>query len=167
MTRAVLLDLGNVVLGVDFRLVFDRWAEHGGTDTRHFHERWVLDDAYRAHETGAIEFAEYCDNLRRRFELSLSDAQWRDGWNEIWTDPFATVVDLLPAVAERYALYAFTNTNDTHAECWRSRYPNALAHFQHIFVSSEMGLRKPDTEAFEHVCSAIGHARFPACRRGT
>ena len=62
------------------------------------------------------------------------------------------MIELLPALAERYALYGFSNTNDTHAEFWRAEFGTELAAFESIFVSSEIGLRKPDAPAFEYVC---------------
>ena len=155
MTQAVLLDLGNVVLGVDFRRVFTHWAELAGVDEQRFYDRWEICQAYRAHETGDMAFEEYCGVLGERFEVDLPPGQWREGWNAIWTDPFHDVIELLPRVAERYHLCCFTNTNDTHAKSWRRRFPDCLASFATIYVSSEIGHRKPDTRAFEYVCGEM------------
>lgn len=156
MTKAVLLDLGNVVLGVDFRRVFSAWAEAANVSEQVFYDRWQIDDAYADHETGKIDFDQYADRLAERFKVNLSREQWRDGWNSLWTEPFHSVIELLPAIASRYDLYAFTNTNDTHAECWRALYGSALRPFEHIFVSSEIGVRKPHVDAFHYVCRAAG-----------
>lgn len=158
MTKAVLLDLGNVVLGIDFRRVFARWAELAGVDERRFYDNWAVDDAYKAHEVGEITFTEYCENLGLMFELELTEVQWQEGWNSLWTEPFHSVIELLPAVASRFELYGFTNTNNTHAAFWRPAFSRELSHFEHIFVSSEIGFRKPDESAFAHVCAQIEHA---------
>lgn len=155
MTQTVLLDLGNVVLGIDFRRVFTYWAKTGKVDEQRFYENWVMDDAYEAHEVGQLDFAAYSQHLSQVFDVQLSDEDWQRGWNDLWTEPFHKVTALLPRIAQRYPLYAFTNTNDTHAAEWRSRYPTELSPFQHIFVSSEIGLRKPDREAYHHVCDAM------------
>lgn len=37
---AILLDLGNVVLGVDFRRVFDFWSELSQVPSERFYSRW-------------------------------------------------------------------------------------------------------------------------------
>ena len=153
MTKAVLLDLGNVVLGIDFHRVFASWAQDAGVDKSRFYDKWRIDSAYKAHEVGAISFEEYCDNLASMFTVDLPVTAWRKGWNSLWTSPFTAVVQLLPAIKEDYGLCAFTNTNDTHAECWSSLYSAELAAFEHIFVSSHIGVRKPDTAAFERVCN--------------
>lgn len=154
--QAVLLDLGNVVLGIDFRRVFSAWASSANVDETVFYERWALDQAYKDHEIGALDFAAYTRALSARFDVEMSVPAWRDGWNDLWTEPFHDVVALLPLVAERYHLCGFTNTNQTHANRWRAAFPDELSSFAKIYVSSEIGLRKPDTESFSYVCADMG-----------
>ncbi len=156
--KAVLLDLGNVVLGIDFRRVFQSWADAAQVDVDLFYARWEIDQAYMDHEVGLIDFATYSQALTQRFNVQLSLAEWRAGWNNIWTEPFHSVIELLPQVSQRYALYGFSNTTDTHAACWRVKFSDSLSHFADIYVSSEIGLRKPDKAAFEYVCEDMGIA---------
>jgi len=52
--------------------------------------------------------------------------------------------------------YAFTNSNPTHHAFWSVRYAEVLESFRRVFVSSEMGLRKPERAAFAAIASAIG-----------
>ncbi len=158
MTQAVLLDLGNVVLGVNFHQVFRHWAAAARVDEERFYEHWRIDPAYQAHERGELDFADYAEHLAGVFDIELTHDEWLAGWNAIWTEPFHQVVDLLPHIAQRYPLYCFTNTNDAHAVHWRHHYADALTHFEHVFVSSEIGARKPDTSAFQQVCADMGHA---------
>ncbi len=156
MEKALLLDLGNVVLGIDFRRVFTYWAEAADVDEQVFYDGWAMDQAYREHEIGAINFSEYTETLSDRFGVALSADEWLAGWNSLWTDPFHGVIELLPQLADRYRLYGFSNTNEAHARDWRRRYETELAPFETIFVSSEIGLRKPDAQAFGYVCETIG-----------
>jgi len=155
MTRAVLLDMGNVVIGVDFRKVFRYWAQVASVDERVFHDRWSMDAAYAAHEVGEIDFAEYAAHMSQTFEVSMSLDAWRAGWNAIWTEPFHDVIALLPDLAARGPLYAFTNTNNTHTDYWSRVYESELSAFEHVFVSSHIGHRKPHPEAFAYVCKQM------------
>ena len=155
MTETVLLDLGNVVLGIDFRRVFRAWASSAEVPESIFYDGWALDQAYKDHEIGKIDFHAYTQALSDRFGVNLPIDAWQSGWNDIWTEPFHSVIDLLPEVAERYNLYAFTNTNDTHAAHWRDLFGHSLDSFDDIFVSSEIGLRKPDQQAFDYVCQCM------------
>jgi putative hydrolase of the HAD superfamily len=58
-------------------------------------------------------------------------------------------------------LYAFSNTNNAHVEHFSTVHADLLGHFRKIFLSSSIGLRKPDAEAYDHVVRAIG---VPASR---
>ena len=42
MEKAVLLDLGGVVLEIDFHRVFASWANDSGVDKSMFYEQWSL-----------------------------------------------------------------------------------------------------------------------------
>jgi putative hydrolase of the HAD superfamily len=59
-------------------------------------------------------------------------------------------------VKEKVLLYAFTNSNPTHQQVWSHRFAQVLSVFRTVFVSSELGKRKPEPEAFRAVAEAIG-----------
>jgi putative hydrolase of the HAD superfamily len=58
-------------------------------------------------------------------------------------------------------LYAFSNTNAAHVAHFSKTYADVLGHFRELYLSSTIGLRKPDKAAYEHVVNAIG---VPATR---
>jgi putative hydrolase of the HAD superfamily len=153
--EAILFDLGNVVLEIDFRRTFDHWARHAGVEVTQLHRNWSLDDAYEAHERGHIDFETYIERLGDRLGIELPLTRWEEGWNELFIGPFESVQNRLGELAGSIPLYAFTNTNATHEVTWRGRYPQALSHFEEIFVSSSIGMRKPDREAYEWVADAM------------
>jgi len=66
------------------------------------------------------------------------------------------IAALLARVAQRLPLYAFTNTNPTHAAYWSAKFPGAVKNFKKIFISSSIGLRKPDVAAFQFVAKEMG-----------
>lgn len=155
MPKAVLLDLGGVVLGINVAQVFQTWAARAGVTADHFKHNWIMDEAYELHETGDIDFVEYARRQAQHFAVDMPISDWQVGWNAIWTEPYAQVVSLLPKVAQRFELYAFSNTNAVHAESFLNRYPDALAHFNTLFLSHEIGVRKPHPQAFRYVCDLI------------
>ncbi len=154
---AVILDLGGVVLDIDFRRVFAYWAEAGNVPVERFYERWQLDVAYENHETGELDFRGYMTHLGNHFEVDLPLHAWRAGWNDLFVGVYPKVLPLLQEIRTRRPLFAFTNTNATHEHAWRRTYPE-LAVFEHIFVSSRIGRRKPDVHAYDYVTDRIGIA---------
>jgi len=156
--EALLLDLGNVVMEIDISRTFRHWASWADVDETTLHERWTEDGAYQAHERGELSFSDYVAALGERLQISLPAAVWEAGWNDLFVGPYASVQRSLSALAGRLPLCAFTNTNPTHELASRSRFADALVHFDEIYVSSRIGLRKPDRAAFEWVTAAMGVA---------
>jgi putative hydrolase of the HAD superfamily len=153
---ALLFDLGGVVIDIDFNRVFARWAEHAGCDERLVRERFAQDDAYCRHEVGEIGVADYFASLRGTLGIDLSDAQFLDGWNAIYMGEVPGIARLLARAGERIPLYAFTNTNRAHEACWAAQFAGLVTLFKEVFVSSTMGLRKPEPAAFAFVVKEIG-----------
>ena len=118
--------------------------------------RACVDEHFRRHETGRIDDAAFFENLRGSLGIGISDAQFLEGWNSIFTGEMPGIAPLLKRAAARMPLYAFSNTNPPHVEHFSKAYAGVLGHFREIFLSSSIGLRKPDAAAYDHVVKAIG-----------
>lgn len=154
---AVLFDLGRVVLDIDFSKTLACWAGHAGRDPREFLGRFSSrDEFYLRHETGEISDAEFFAGLRAWLGIGISDAQFLEGWNAIFAGEMPGIAEQLARAARHLPLYAFSNTNAAHVEHFSAAYGDLLGHFRELFLSSTIGLRKPDAEAFDHVVKAIG-----------
>ena len=158
---ALLFDIGNVLYGVDFNLAFQRWAGHASCDAALLRGRFAVDSHLKRYETGEIGSEEYFASLRTSLGISLSDEQFLDGWNAIFLDETPDISPVLARAAARLPLYAVSNSNHAHEQVWSKRYAGTLAHFRKIFVSSKIGVRKPDPAAFQLVVEEIG---VPAAR---
>ena len=152
---ALLFDLGNVVFEIDFDRAMACWARHARCETDLLRQRFTHDLPYRLHEIGKIGTDAYFASLRTSLGIALSDAQFLEGWNAIFLDEVPGISAALAQAAARMPVYAFSNTNPAHEACWADRYGGTLAHFHKVFVSSTIGLRKPDAEAFQFVVNAI------------
>jgi putative hydrolase of the HAD superfamily len=158
---ALLFDLGRVVLDIDFSRAIACWAGHAGCTPEAIVARYVRDEAYRRHEVGKITDEAYFDSLRASLGIGISDAQFLEGWNAIFTGEMPDIAQLLPRAAKHLPLYVFSNTNRPHVEYFSKEYADLLGHFRELYLSSSIGLRKPDAEAFDHVVAAMG---VPASR---
>ena len=158
MTRvkALLFDLGGVVLDISFLKSFERWGHHSSLSPDALERLFQLDEVYERHERGEVDAAAYFASLRSAFGVTLSDEQFEDGWNAIFLGEIAATVALLERLKGKIPLYAFSNTNATHQAFWSERYEHALEPFERVFVSSEMGKRKPEREAFLYVAAEMG-----------
>jgi putative hydrolase of the HAD superfamily len=154
--RALLFDLGGVIVELDWDRAFRHWAQHAGADAEAIRRRFSFDAPYERHERGEIDAAAYYASLRESLGLDLPHEVFDFGWKAIFAREVAQTVELLRELQGRIPLYAFSNTNPAHYEAWSGRFAEALRPFERIFTSCEIGARKPERAAFERVARDIG-----------
>jgi len=160
--RAVLFDLGGVLMEIDFGRALAAWQRHSRLPPPQLRERFAFDEPFRRHETGHLDDDAYFAHLRERLALDCELAQVRAGFDAILVGEIGETVRLLEAVRERVPCYAISNTNPSHLAHIGRAFPRFLPRFRQVFASHRMGHRKPQPEAFAHVLDAIGVAAHEA-----
>ena len=156
--EALLFDLGGVIFTLDWQRMFDRWSRDSGVPAAQIAAKFRFDAPYERHERGEIGERAYYASLRASLGIDITDAQFAQGWGAIFADEIPETVALLRSLRGEIPLYAFSNSNLAHAKVWRQRFASGLAVFDRIFVSCELGARKPEREAFEAIAHATGVA---------
>jgi len=160
--EALLFDLGRVVIDLDQARAYARWAELAGVPMRDIaslvRERILDGEAYCRHERGEMSDAQFFAHLRRELKIALSDAQFVDGWNRIFIGEMPGIRRVLASAQGLLPLYAFSNTNAAHQAYWSRNFCELLAPFRKIYVSHELGARKPEPAAFRTVVADMGFA---------
>ena len=154
--RALVFDLGGVIIDINFDRVLQIWAEYGQVAVATLKSRFSFDESYRGHERGEINFSQYSSALRQSLQIDLSDQQFEEGWGAIFEGEVPGVSNHLSRLHEKFPLYAFTNSNPAHQVVWERDYAEILGLFRTVFVSSTMGLGKPEPAAFEAIAQEIG-----------
>ncbi|MFT5550262.1 MAG: epoxide hydrolase-like predicted phosphatase [Gammaproteobacteria bacterium] len=153
--KALIFDLGNVVIDIDFKRIFQKWSYYSGVPVEQMQVAFQVDATYEQHERGEIEGIEYHQYLEQALEMKLSYEQFCEGWNDIMVAPIFETVLLLESLRGRVPLYALSNANTLHKNFWEKTYHKELSHFEQVFVSSDMGSRKPEPaiylRALEHI----------------
>lgn len=154
--EALLFDLGGVLIELDWNAVFGHWAACAGCEPGTIRARFAFDAPYERHERGEISAAQYFEALRATLRIAIPDSEFEEGWRRIFARAIPRTVGLLREVGGRVPLYGLSNTNAAHQAVWSREFAAALRPIRKVFASSEMGLRKPERAAFEHVARAIG-----------
>ena len=156
--KALLFDLGGVLINIDFARALRAWSAFSPLSVAQLKAAFQQDDAYERIETGRITTARYFEHLRACLKLDATDEQIADAWNALLLDEITETVDAIRRAREQLKLpcYIFSNTSPTHHALWRVRHARMLEAFERVFVSSEIGLRKPHREAFDFVAREIG-----------
>lgn len=155
---ALLFDLGGVIIDVDFDRALERWALHARCDPAALRARFTQDAYYRRHERGEIDAAAYFASLRSSLGIAITDTQFHDGWEALLGGEIPGMAALLERAGRTLPLYLFTNSNAAHQAIWSRRHSKVLSVFRRVFVSSALGMRKPDPAAFRAVAAATGVA---------
>jgi len=154
--EALLFDLGGVIIEIDFDRAFLSWANDTGTDSpEDIKSNFSFDSHYEAHERGEIDSLEYFNSLRNMLGINITDHQFEVGWNSIYKGEIQGIYELLDKARKRLPVYAFTNSNFAHQKVWSEKYYNILSLFQKVFVSSEIGKRKPEPDAYYTVSDSM------------
>lgn len=154
--RALLFDLGGVIMALDWERVFESWAGASGTSAAALRARYSFDAPYARHERGEIDEREYYRSLRDSLGIDIGDQAWAEGWGAVFAGEITPTVELIAQVKDRVPVYAFSNSNVAHQRVWSEKFARALGHFRKVFVSSSLGARKPERSAFEMIGREIG-----------
>ena len=154
-TRAVLFDLGGVLLEIDRERAIATWQPHSRLPAARLRELFGVDEPFRRHETGRLDDAGYFGHLRELLALDCGLEHVEAGFNAILVREIGETVSMLEALRGRVPRYAISNTNPAHVTQMRCAFPGFLERFDRVFTSHEIGHRKPQPECFAHVLQAI------------
>ena len=154
--EALLFDLGGVVVEIDFNRAFAHWQPMSRLSLAELKGAFTFDVPYQRHERGEVTAAEYFEHLAHHLQLHGDPARIAEGWNSIFISEITETRRMVEAARAKLPCYAFTNTNAAHQAAWSARFPAVVQAFDRVFVSSEIGHRKPDRSAFEFVAQTIG-----------
>lgn len=149
--RLAIFDLGNVLFGISFEKVLKSWANSVGEELEAIKSRFSHDKAFEEFEYGRITPQEFHEAVKRSLDIEIAYADFEKGWNEVFCDPFERTISAIESIKSKVDVVAFTNTNEIHVKVFPDRYTEALSHFKRIYISSEMGKRKPDPDGFLHI----------------
>jgi glucose-1-phosphatase len=160
--EALLFDLGRVIIDLSTHRAHARWAELAAVPVteiaaRHA-ARIVGSEAYCRHERGEITDQAFFAYLRSELGIDLTDAQFSDGWNAVFIGEMPGIRRVLSRAQTALPLFAFSNTNTAHTAFWSVRFADLLAPFRKIYLSHEIGARKPEPAAFRAVVADMAIA---------
>lgn len=149
--RAVICDLGGVVIRIDPDRVRHHWARRSALPQAEVHAAFP-DEVYLAFERDELTEAEYLEHIRMHLELDGTDAELADDFCRIFLGADQGTVQVLHDLRARgWRVIGLSNTNRIHQRVWSHRYASELTVFDAIHCSHELKARKPEAAAFTTV----------------
>jgi len=151
--KAVIFDLGNVLVNYDVRKAARRFSEAGGISQLRIWAHFFLSSFEQAYTRGEISTREFYEAATRIFKNPIPYETFKHYWNDIfWENP--GMERLLIRLKKHYPLYLISNTNALHFTYIKKHF-KLLRHFKKMFPSHEVGARKPETRIYKRVLRKI------------
>ncbi len=155
MIKAVIFDLGRVIVPFDFMRGYARISELTGIPAGDVSARIKPTGLVERFESGQIEPRPFVQELSAVLGLNCTYDEFCDIWSSIFL-PHTLVPDsLLEAIAKKYRLVLLSNTNAIHFDMIRENYP-ILRHFHALVLSHEVGAMKPSPLIYQRAVEAAG-----------
>lgn len=154
MYKAVIFDLGRVLVDFDFRRGYQTLEKICPYAAAEIPKRLAASGLVERFETGLMEPAEFFAGLSRTLELDLAYDRFCGIWSSIFTTTLVPET-MLEGLARRYRLLLLSNTNAIHFEMIRAAYP-LLRHFHALVLSYEVKAMKPDPRIYHEAVRRAG-----------
>jgi FMN phosphatase YigB (HAD superfamily) len=155
MIRAILLDLGKVIVPFDFTIGYRALQQHSDLTVEELRERIRETGLVPRFESGLIEPRNFVRELCAALSVPLNYAEFCDIWSSIFSRETLISDAFLTQLHRRYPLILVSNTNAIHFEMIRREYP-VLRHFDRCIVSYEVGAMKPSPSIYRAAIEAAG-----------
>jgi len=182
MIRNIIFDLGGVLLDIDLNYCIRQMQALGidldafekksvqtptGTKAAVLGEGIVANGAMHLYQTGDITTEDFLEGVRRYCKEGTTREQVLDAWNSCCIAIPSYRLEKLKELKERgYRIYMLSNTNEAHwqkivAQCFGGQ-DVVDSHFDHVFLSQEMHMAKPNDNIYLKVLEDI-HAKANEC----
>ncbi len=156
MYKAILFDLGRVLIHFDFRRGYQRMEPFCRYSAAEIPKRLAATSLPEDFETGRIEPHDFAARMAQALGFSMQYDEFCAIWNCIFTEPLLPD-SLLEDLASRYRLVLMSNTNAIHFPMVEATYP-ILRHFHARALSYEVKAMKPNRAIYERAVALAGCA---------
>ncbi len=160
--KNLILDLGGVVLDVDYHKMVDTFKSYNIPDfDKHFTQAQQADIIDRFEE-GKCTIEEFRNGIRDLVGVNLTDKQIDDAWFSMILELPEERIQLIGLLKLKYNIYLFSNTNELHIEMLKKKYEEQFGFdiftflFNKSYFSNEIKMRKPHPESFQWILDDAG-----------
>lgn len=152
-----IFDLGNVVIDIDFNRVLGVWSNLSSTPLATLKARFVMGEVFEQHERGEISDEAFAEQLCLDMGISLSFEQFSAGWQAVFVALRPEVIAIMRQLRNNgHRVVILSNTNRLHCGHWPALYPEVEDAADRLYLSQDIGLRKPEMAIYQHVLTQEG-----------
>lgn len=159
--KAIIFDLGNVLLPINLTLTYDALASYSSLSSTKIANEINEKQLWVPYEAGQQTVIEFRNFLRSHLDLTISDVDFDNAFSALLLDFHQGVYDWIASLKSKFYLVLLSNTSSIHAERFTNvalgpEGQNLFSLFHQVYYSFEMGLVKPDPAIYLRVLNEQG-----------
>lgn len=157
--KNIIFDFGGVLVDLKPQACLDAFAALGIPQVADYLTPYGHKGPFGQVENGDIDIAEFRDEIRRLFDVSVSDKDIDDAWSAFLVHTPRNKMRMVHELNKKYRVFLLSNTNPIHIrkldEFDEAGYPIKEC-FEKLYYSYEIGLSKPGKAIFKYVLRDAG-----------
>ena len=155
--KNIIFDFGGVIYDIDYQRSIEEFTKLGAENFDEMYSQATQNQLFERLETGVVSPDEFRNEIRKKLKPETRDEQINAAWNALLLDFKLERIELLKSLRENYKLYLLSNSNIIHYKVFHKQFQqiSGLNNFDDIFdkahYSFNMGIRKPNEEAYQYV----------------
>jgi len=158
--KAIIFDLGGVILNIDYKLTIEAFKKLGIKDATSFYGKKVQHPIFDKIEVGEVSpkvFLEFLQKESRKASLR----EVKNAWNAMLLDLPQKRLEVIKKLKNNHKIFLLSNTNEIHINALKrildnAKWVNFTSLFDKIYLSHEIGYRKPNKVAFQIILKENG-----------
>ena len=156
--RNLIFDFGGVLIDIDYNATKQAFVELGIDDKQASYSQSEQSALFDDYEIGKISTQQFVNGLLDHLPSGTSPNAVVTAWNAMIQEVPEYTISLLKALKTKgYRMFMLSNTNALHIEIALRRWEKTSEQmpkdfFEKVYLSHEMGIRKPNPEIFRRVC---------------
>lgn len=151
--KHIVFDLGGVLLNIDPEVSFNEFRRLNLMNETKFNELFIGQNLLFDLETGKASSAEFRKRIRNYSLKTVRDEEIDFAWNALLLDFPLKRFEMMKKLKNHYYVHLLSNTNEIHYKCYAKKFKEQFntgfdSMFHKLFLSYDMGLRKPDEQIF-------------------
>ena len=153
--KNIIFDLGGVIINLNQQLTIDAFKILFKEQFELLYQEIEKHNWLNRFEVGEFSEKEFFSFFKKH--KNVSDIELQNAWNAMLLDIPNDRLELIKKYSKKYNIYLLSNTNSIHYshigkyifEKFNGLNFNTL--FKHVYLSHELGFRKPNKSIFEYV----------------
>jgi glucose-1-phosphatase len=150
--KHIIFDLGNVILNIEYQKTINEFNKIGIKDASVFYSQSIQQEIFNLLETGKISEFDFLIEVNKLCPKA-SHKQILSAWNALILDLPQKRISLINNLKSSFSIYLLSNTNVIHINEIKKKigvkkYNSFYNLFNKVYYSHEIGIRKPNPEAF-------------------